>query len=552
MTSDLFGKTKIVDGAKVRGFDMYVGGGLGTIPHQAKLLAAFVPEEEILPMSQAVSRVFARLGEKKNRNRARIKFLVAKLGIEEFQRLVREERAILPFDEHWGGYLQDVYEYKETPLKPAASLNGKQRPEGFDEWHRTNVRPQPQEGYVVATVHLPLGDLTAVQMIQLADVARTYVGDNVRTTVEQNVVFRWVAESDLPALYQDLRAIGLGDVGAGTIVDITACPGTDTCKLGIASSRGLARELIVRLKAKNATLDRAIQDLRIKISGCFNSCGQHHVADIGFFGNSRKSGNRKVPHFQVVLGGQWEENAGSYGLAIGSVPAKSVPDVVDAITNAYIEQRESTERFQDWVVRLGKKEARELIRPFMPIPAFEVNPGYFSDWGDPRTFTLGDLGIGECAGEVVSLFSMEIAKAESEAFDAQLDLEEGNVETAAERGFNAMLFAAKALVRTEFLDVGDDAEQIVTSFRERFFDTKKFFDPYAKGKFGRYLFKHHATPVENPNAEQARQVIEEAQLFIEATHACEMRLSEEVVQDIPILPEKAATTRAPKLPPGYK
>jgi len=546
------GKTRLVDGVKVRGFDMYVGGGLGTIPHQAKLLGAFVAEEEIMPMSQAVSRVFARLGEKKNRNRARVKFLVAKLGIEEFQRLVLEERALLPFDERWGGYLEDVYEYRETPLKPASPLNGQARPQDFDTWYRTNVRPQPQEGYVVATVHLPLGDLTSVQMIQLADVARKYVGDNVRTTVEQNIVFRWVAESDLPGLYQDLQAIGLGDTGAGTIVDITACPGTDTCKLGIASSRGLARELIIRLKAKNATLDRAIQDLRIKISGCFNSCGQHHVADIGFFGNSRKSGNRKVPHFQVVLGGQWENNAGSYGLAIGSVPAKSVPEVVDAITNAYLEQRESAERFQDWVVRLGKKEARELIRPFMPIPAFEISPEFFADWGDPRTFTLGDLGIGECAGEVVSLFSMEISKAESEAFDAQLALEEGEIQTAAQRGFNAMIYAAKALVRTEFLDVGDDPDQIVSSFQERFFDTQKFFDPYAKGKFGRYLFKHHKDPVENPNQEQARQVIEEAQLFIEATHACEMRLTEAIQESIPVLTEAKPKRKPVKLPPGYK
>ena len=545
------GKTQVRDGVSVRGFDMYVGGGLGTIPHQAKLLAPFVAEDEIMPLSQAISRVFARLGEKKNRNRARLKFLVAKLGIEEFQRLVFEERKTLPPDERWSGYLEEVHEYRETPLKPPSGLNGVHRSDGFDDWYRTNVRPQPQAGYAVVTVHLPLGDLTSAQMIQLADVARTYVGDNVRTTVEQNMVFRWVAESDLPALFEDLTAIGLGESGAGTIVDITSCPGTDTCKLGIAASRGLARELIVRLKAKNATLDRAIQDLRIKISGCFNSCGQHHVADIGFFGNSRKSGNRKVPHFQVVLGGQWEKNAGSYGLAIGSVPSKSVPDVVDAITQAYIEQRDGVERFQDWVVRLGKKEARELIKPFMTIPAYELNPGYYADWGDPRSFTLGDLGIGECAGEVVSLFSMEIAKAESEAFDAQLALEEGDHQTAANRGLSAMVLAAKALIRTEFLDVGDDADHIVSSFNERFFETQKFFDPFAKGKFGRYLFKRHAEPLVDPTHEAARQLIEEAQLFIEATHACEMRLSEAAQLSAPVVKQDRKPKRVAKLPPGY-
>ena len=160
-------------------------------------------------------------------------------------------------------------------------------------------------------------------MFQLADIARKYVGDNVRTTVEQNIVLRWVSDADLPALYQELQAVGLGDSGAGTIVDITSCPGTDTCKLGIASSRGLAGELRTQLTAKSVSLPDAIKDLRIKISGCFNSCGQHHVADIGFFGNSRRSGNHKVPHFQVVLGGKWKENAGSFGLACRRSPSKT-------------------------------------------------------------------------------------------------------------------------------------------------------------------------------------------------------------------------------------
>ena len=518
------GKTKQVNGNTVRGFDIYVGGGLGTIPHKAKVLAEFVSEEEILPLSQSIARVFARLGEKKNRNRARIKFLVAKLGIEAFSELVHEERSSLPFDEHWSKYLHEVNAFRETPLNPALALNGQKRPEGFDAWYKTNVYAQRQDGYCVATVNLPLGDITSEQMFKLADIARHYVGDHVRTTVEQNIVLRWVSSSDLPELYKDLYAIGLGAPGAGTIVDITACPGTDTCKLGIASSRGLARQLSVQLKAKNASLPQAIQDLKIKISGCFNSCGQHHVADIGFFGNSRKSGNRKVPHFQVVIGGQWGHNGGSYGLAIGAVPSRSVPEVVDAITDAYVAQRLPTERFQSWAGRLGKKNARELIRPYMTIPVFEEQPEFYSDWGDPRTFTLGDLGIGECAGEVVSLFSMEISKAESEAFEAQIALEARDADRAAERGYQAMLLAAKALIRTEYLDVGDHPDQIVDQFKTRFFDTKKFFDTYAKGKFGKYLFKRHEQMPERPSLEVARQIIEEALLFIEATHACEMRL----------------------------
>lgn len=513
-----------VDGKQQRGFKVYVGGGLGTVPHQAKVLAEFVAEDEIMPLTQAVSRVFARLGEKRNRNRARIKFLVAQLGIDEFRRLVEEERKTLPHDDRWSAYLDGLPHYQEKPAKPPTFLNGQVLPSGFHRWYETNVYSQRQEGYSVVTVNLPLGDLTSQQTWALADIARKFVGESVRTTVEQNIVLRWVSNSDLPALYEELKAIGLGEPGAGTIVDITACPGTDTCKLGIAASRGLAGELRTQLTTKSASLPDAIKELKIKISGCFNSCGQHHVADIGFFGNSRRSGNYKIPHFQVILGGMWKDNAGSYGLAVGAVPSKTVPEVVDVITDRYVSDREKGESFQAWIGRIGKKEARAMIQPFMQLPAFEQQPEFFSDWGDPRVFSLGDIGIGECAGEVVSLFSMEISPAESEAFEAQVALEEGDPKRADELAYQAMLNAARALVRTQFLDVGDDPDRIVQEFKTRFYDTELFFDQYAKGKFAEYLFDRHANPRANPDNDSAHRLIEEALLFIEATHACESKV----------------------------
>src|SRR6185369_4803807 len=284
-------------GVERRGFEVYVGGGLGAVPYQAKLFDPFVPEEEILPLAQAISRVFARLGEKRNRARARIKFLVKNLGLDEFKRLVLEERAKLQPDPRWTSYIDAVPAAVETPLKPGAALNGAARPQGFDAWYKTNVYQQRQPGYCVATVTLPLGDLTSRQMRALADVARRFVGDTVRTTVEQNIVLRWVREADLPALYTELAAIGLGQPGANGVADIVACPGTDTCKLGIASSRGLASELRTRLLSKGVELDAAVQGLHIKISGCFNSCGQHHISDLGFYGVSRNIGGYQVPHF---------------------------------------------------------------------------------------------------------------------------------------------------------------------------------------------------------------------------------------------------------------
>lgn len=513
------------EGEIKKGFMVFVGGGLGTVPHQAKVLADFVAEDKILPLAQAISRVFARHGEKKNRNRARLKFLVADLGIEEFRRLVQEELATLPPDDRHRAYIEELPDYGENAVHQGMLLNGATLPEGFDDWYRTNIYKQRQIGYSVVTINLPLGDITSWQMRQVADIAEEFVGDNIRTTVEQNLVLRWVSDRDLPEIYRRLVAAGIANAGANTIVDITSCPGTDTCKLGIASSRGLANELRGRLLEKRKELPEAVENLKIKVSGCFNSCGQHHIADIGFFGNARRSGNHKVPHFQVVLGGQWQNNAGSFGLAMGAVPAKRVPDVLEVITNRYVAERQEEENFQQWVTRLGKREIKSLLEPFVELPTIEKTPELFSDWGDSRIYTIADIGVGECAGEVVSLFSMEISKAESTHFDALIALDEGNFEAAENGAYRAMLLAARALVRTQFLDVGDDADTIVSEFKTRFYDTELFFDPFAKGKFARYLLGRHENPPRFFDADTAHQTIEEAQLFIEATHTAEARVN---------------------------
>ncbi len=525
----LLAQTREIDGETVRGFTVFVGGGLGTVPHQAKVLADFCTEEQLLPLTQAIARVFARLGEKKNRNRARLKFLVAKLGIDEFRKLVREELEIVPADPRHTDYIDRVSDFVNAPAKAGMALNGAALPDGFAEWYRSNVYKQVQPGYSTITLNTPLGDFTSEQGFALADIAREYVGDNIRLSVEQNVVLRWVADADLPAIYRDLCAIGLGDANAGTIVDITTCPGTDTCKLGIASSRGLTAELRARLIERINLLPDAVRDLKIKVSGCFNSCGQHHVADIGFFGNSRRSGNHKMPHFQVVLGGQWQENAGSYGLACGAVPAKCVPDVLEALTERYVAERAEDENFQAWVKELGRKEIKAMLQPFTKLPSFEEAPNYFSDWGDSRVYTIDDIGVGECAGEVVSLFSMEISKAESTHFEALLALDDGDYTLADENAYKAMVLAARALVRTKYLDVGDDYSNIVDEFRSRFYDTELIYDRFAKGKFARYLFKRHAEAPARIDQDYAHQIIDETQLFIENVHTAEQRINGVIV-----------------------
>ena len=523
----LLAVTRVENGVEQRGFRMYVGGGLGAVPHNAKVLEEFVTEDELLPISQAIARVFARLGEKRNRARARIKFVVKNLGIDEFRRLVREERATLPHDPRWTSYLPSVAEWKETPLKSGAPLNGAALPEGFAHWREHNVYQQRQAGYCVVTVALPLGDLTADQMRALADIARRYVGDSVRTTVDQNIVLRWVREADLPDLYRDLVAAQLGAPGAQTIVDVTSCPGTDTCKLGISSSRGLAGELRERLLEKGFELDAAVRGLKIKISGCFNSCGQHHVADLGFYGVSRQVGGYQVPHFQVVLGGQWENNGGSYGLPIGAIPSKNIPAVVDRLTERYVSDREGTETFQQFCQRIGKKALKAIVDEFVKVPAHDEHPEYYSDWGDPREYSTGDMGTGECAGEVVSLVEFDLADAEREVFEAQLALEGGDAAKADALAYHAMLQAAKALVKTQFIDVGDDPARIVAEFKTRFCDTELFYDRFAKGMVAGYLFRRHEEGPGTLSAESAHQLVEEASLFVEAGHACQLRMAQQ-------------------------
>ena len=532
---------RIQDGRK--GFKVVVGGGLGTVPHQAEVLSEFTPVEEFLLEIQAVARVFARHGEKDNRNRARLKFLVAKLGIDEFRRLVEEEKATIPPDPRHAGLIEELPEVGGAPVRDPAGLNGAPRPAGFDEWHRSNARPQRQEGYDVVTLNLPLGDLTSAQARGLASIARTYVGDNLRTTVDQNIVVRYVSEADLPALYRDLDEIGLALPGAGTIADVTACPGTDTCKLGIASSRGLAGVVRNQLIRKSATLDQAITDLSIKISGCFNSCAQHHIADIGFYGNARGSDGRRVPHFQVVLGGQRRGNAEKYGMAVGAVPSKAAPQVVDALTDAYVLGREGTESFQHWTERMGKRQLRNLLQPFMDIPSFAEDPSFYVDHSDARQYSMGDLGVGECAGEVVSLFGIEIVKADSEVFDAQVALDEKDPDAAEDHAYRAMLWAARSLVRTEYIDVSEQADDIVAEWKTRFFDNERFYDRFAKGKFGRYLLDRHADPTPSGDLGVAARRVEEAQLFVEAAHSCEARMAAEkaAIAESPVELEGVAT-----------
>jgi sulfite reductase (ferredoxin) len=519
----LVAQIKNENGKDVKGFKVVVGGGLGAIPMQAKVFYEFMPANDLLKLCQAMARVFARHGEKANRNRARLKFLVNDWGIEKFRDLVAEELKILPHDDRWTGYLDKLLAdakapelNKEPAVINADSLNSDTE---YGAWLKHNVREQKQECYYVATLTLPLGDLTPSQMRSLADIGNRYAEGRFRTTVDQNLVLRWVRKVDLPALYQDLKKINLATGDFETIRAITACPGTDTCKLGVSASRGLAGELRKQLDNNQMNLPASANDLNIKISGCYNSCGQHHIADIGFYGVSRKSGDYMVPFFQLVLGGQMEENAGQYGLAMMAIPSKAVPQTIERLTGHYDKNRKKNESFQSFIQRLGKLEVKKLLQDLSKIPTYDENPSYYTDWGDVRIYTKKDIGIGECAGEIVSGVDFAMASADREIFAAQVALDDNNLEEAYKQAFQSMLTAATGLIKEFDQDAKEDATNIRTEFQTRLLDTKLFQDRFIGDKFAKYFLLAPEPGSTKLDHDGTHHFIEQAQLFIEACHS---------------------------------
>ncbi|NET23756.1 MAG: nitrite/sulfite reductase, partial [Okeania sp. SIO1H5] len=321
-----------------------------------------------------------------------------------------------------------------------------------------------------------------------------------------------------------LTSIGLEEPGAGTIVDIVACPGTDTCKLGVASSRGLGAELRHRLAAKAMELDESVRGLTIKVSGCFNGCAQQYVCDIGFYGISRNVSGYVVPHFQMILGGEAAHNGENYGLPVGGIPSKAIPDAVEKVAELYLENREKGETFRQFVERVKKPFIMTSLKEVIQVPAYEEDKSYYVDWADVREFSVKDRGMGECAGEVVSLTDFGLKAADREIFDAQVKLDEGNIAGAGKSAYQAMAYAAQALIKRYNIDISDDHEAIFQEFKERFYDTETFFDPFAGPKFALFYLRAHEVRSQTFEEERTTHLIQEAQLFIEASHSCYTRL----------------------------
>jgi sulfite reductase (ferredoxin) len=482
---------------------------LGALPFQAKLYSDFLPADQLLPLAQAIARVFARLGEKQNRAKARMKFLIASLGFEQFKREVSDEIGKLPHDPQWESRMeQELAGYRDQPLKGPSELQipADASPELL-RWLEVNARPQAQQGYSMVEIFLPLGDISSDQLRALAALCRRYVKDTIRTTVEQNLLIRWVSNADLIEFHEGLRELKLADAGAGRMTDITACPGTDSCKLGIASSRGLAAVLHQKFQNGLSRLaDR--DDLKIKISGCFNSCGQHHIADIGLFGSVQRKGSHSAPVFQITVGGTMKNNAASYGLTVSKIAAKNAPDAIAKLTDLYSAQKQDGESFNDFAERLGRLRLKEELDEFAVKTTFEQTPELYEDNRQPWEYKKS-LGVGECAGEVIDQAEFMLEDADRLNFEATLALDEGKWEDAAAKSFEASIKASDGLLSTRGLLLSDNYDT-VSQFRQHFYDTGQFLKPFAEN-----FFRAAEEPVHGIDADRARQRVEETTLFIE-------------------------------------
>lgn len=387
----------------VRGVEVRVGGGTSIMPRTAPTLYEFVELDngDYLKVAEAVVRIFDRTDWlRPNRARARLKVLIDKIGIDAFRELVEEELHgdwVAQRDFSVGPLL---FEHDEQAAAPAPRSN-LASPNGdcteFNRFLESNVRPQRQRGFSTVEVKVTRGDLTPEQFRGLARIMREYTGGCARTTVQQNLVLRWVRDEAIYEVWQRLSELGLGDPGAEEITDVVSCPGTDSCKLGITSSMGLSQAIQDRLVQMRID-DQLTRRIHIKMSGCPNGCGQHHIASIGFYGASIKVGERTIPAYIPHVGGSYEGGEVRYGRRLKvRLPAKRVPEAVERWVRFYQAEREADEEFGAFVDRVGPEQFEARVRDLaMPVQFSLENMGFFIDWNRTAPFSVV-RGEGECA-----------------------------------------------------------------------------------------------------------------------------------------------------------
>lgn len=455
---------KIKDGQK--GFKIMFGGGLGSQPAHAELLSEFVPVNEIIPTAEGIIRIFDRYGERAKRMKARMKFLIKEMGKDVFLDLVEKEKKAIAFETYEidttafdGPIPEPVLEVPQVTIEDT---------EAYEAWKKSNVIKQKQDGYYAIGIKVLLGDFYTDKARLLAALIKNYAANELRFSLRQNIVIRHVKEENLPFFYQELAKLDFVQLGYNSTGDITACPGTDTCNLGIASSTGIAEELERVLTAEYPQYLNN-REIEIKISGCMNACGQHNMSAIGFQGMSINSGKLVAPALQVLLGGgRLGNGAGRFADKVIKVPSRRGPDALRTILNDF-DANGSGQKFLDYYDTKGEKYFYEILKPYADVT--NLTEADFVDWGNADNYVKA-VGVGECAGVVIDLVATLLFEAKEKLILAQESFDEKKWSDAIYHAYAGFVNGAKALLLAENQKTNHHAG-IVDLFDTVFIETNK-------------------------------------------------------------------------------
>ena len=436
-------------GKEIRGFKILVGGGLGAQPHLAITTYEFLEEDLLIPYLEAVLRVFDRHGERNSRHKARIKFLLQKIGIDAFNELVTAEQKALTHQRYkvdvtgeWAlGNKQSAIPNSEFLILNSQSLISD--PFKFELWKNTNVVKQKQKDYYAVYVRVPNGNIASDVSRRLIEKLKDVIADDVRITINQGLQFRFVKQEQLEYIYNVLAAEGLASAGFGSTADVTSCPGTDTCNLGISNSTAtaLAFSEVIEEEYPEFLYNN---EIAVKISGCMNSCGQHGMASIGFHGSSLKSKGQVLPALQVLIGGGvLGSGNGLIADKVIKVPSKRGPDVLRLVLDDYLEKANKEETFLHYSQRNGERYFYELLKPLADLETLQAED--YIDWGQEEKFATA-IGVGECAGVMIDLVSTLILEAEEKITNSEECLANHAWADGIYHSYSAFINSAKALL----------------------------------------------------------------------------------------------------------
>lgn len=459
-------KKRSIDGNDIRGFKVMIAGGLGAQPREADVIFDFLETDKIIPFIESTLRIFDRYGERNRRAKARLKHLILKIGLDQFIKYVEEEsKAISSHKVEIEVNPSDGLSSDREINIPQVRIKDKF---AYDNWRKANVLAQKQEGLYAIGIKVRLGDFYTDKARVLADLIKEYAEDELRLTISQGILIRNIRESLLPFFYEKLSELGFTDIGYNSTLDITSCPGTDTCNLGIASSTGLAKELEKTLAAEFPMYVNN-KDISIKLSGCMNACGQHSIAQIGFYGMSIKKGDLVIPAFQVLLGGgSLGDGKGRFADKVIKIPSKRGPDALRLLIFDYEDNKLNEQTFNDYYLHMGKDHFYKLLRPLADIS--EVTKDIFIDWGHNENY-IKAIGVGECAGVVIDLVSTLLFESEEKLENAKLSLEAGKWSDSIYHSYSAIINTAKAVLIGENIKTNTQAG-IIKDFDQYFIESE--------------------------------------------------------------------------------